>query len=105
SEMLEEDTLIKLIAKTDQSVLINAACEVEDLGEDALLGPFVVLDMGEDTALTIYGLTELSLEKGQPLSAGDELGGIPAKMALYASVKRQGRPLDPLSYLNLDLEQ
>lgn len=104
-ELLAEDTLLKLIAKGDQSVFINAACEVKETGENALYGPYVVLDMGEDTELTVYGLVEVSPEQGQPLSEGDALGDIGARMALYASVKRTGRPLDPLAYLNLEIEQ
>jgi len=105
SESLAEDTLVKLVAKGDQSVFINAACEVKQIGEDALYGPYVVLDMGSDTALTVYGLNEVSPEEGQPLSAGDALGDIGARMALYASVKRAGRPLDPFAYLNLEIGQ
>lgn len=105
SEFISEDTLIKLIARQDQEVLINAACEVKEIGEDALYGPYVVLNMGEDTLLTIFGLSGVAPEEGQPLSEGDALGDIGARMALYASVRRAGRPLDPLAYLNLEISQ
>ncbi len=105
SELLEENTLLKLISRADQSVLINAACAVRDVGEDALLGKYVALDMGDDTEFVLYGLRELSLEKGQPLAEGDEIGKAGEKMALYAAVKVEGRPVDPLAYLRLDIAQ
>jgi hypothetical protein len=105
SELLDEDTLLKIISASEQSVLINIPCEVKSMGEDPLYGAYVVLDMGDDTELTVYGLNELSLEDGQPLSDGDQIGSISARMALYAMVKREGRPVDPLSYLRLDIEQ
>ena len=104
SELLDEATLLKIISGTDQALIINASCKVISKGEDPLYGAYVILDMGDDTELTVYGLNELSLEDGQPLSDGDELGNISAKMVLYALVKREGRPIDPISYLHLDVE-
>ncbi len=105
SELLEADTLLKLTSDKDQEVLVNVPCEVKETGEDALLGAYVMLEMNDDTLLTIYGLGELSLEKGQPLAEGDGLGRVAAQAALYASVRRQGRPGDPVAYLNLDIGQ
>lgn len=102
-ELLCEGTLIKLIAKEEQAVSINASCEVRETGEDPLYGPYVQLDMSADALLTVYGLGAVVPEKGQRLIAGDELGRVGEKRALYASVKLAGRPSDPAAYLNLNV--
>lgn len=104
-ELIQDNTLLKLVSKEDQTVFIQADCVVKKTGNDPLYGAFAVLDMGDDTELTVYGLSEFSIEEGQPLSSGDELGGILAKMTFYASVKTAGRPVDPAAYLHMDAEQ
>lgn len=103
SELINEGTLLKLVAGKDQAVTIGSVCQTIETGEDPLYGKFVLLDMGADTELTVYGLSELTPEAGQPLLSGDELGRISGKMVLYAAVRIAGRPSDPATYLRMDI--
>lgn len=99
---LDPDSLIaSLTLETAQTVSVPGACKVKELGENPDMGSYVrlVLD-GKDQEVYYLGLSDISVEEGQSLKAGDTLGT--GETTLYLAVYEAGRPTDPLAFFGLE---
>lgn len=67
------------------------------------LGPTVIVDHGDELLSVYAGLTELTVEVGQPVAAGDRVGtaghrSLFGQRELYFELRRAGIPVDPLRW-------
>ncbi len=69
---------------------------VEALGVDEIRGQYVRLRHAAGLETFLYGLSEVSVEQGQPLKSGDILGKS-AGDSLYFEARVNGAPQDPLA--------
>lgn len=77
------------------SVVACADGVVEALGQSEEMGNYVQLRHAAGLETYAYGLSEVSVEKGQPLKSGDVLGKA-AGDTLYFESRVNGWPQDPL---------
>lgn len=64
-------------------------------------GRVVVLDHGQRVHTVLAHLGPLSVEAGQAVKAGHNLGAVDANGRLYLEVRRESRPENPLEWLRL----
>lgn len=72
---------------------------VEALGNTQELGSYVRVRHAAGLETFSYGLSEITVEKGQPLKSGDVIGKV-AGDTLYFESRVNGRPQDPLTLYN-----
>lgn len=90
-ELMEEETLLCMVAAQAQAVRAPEPCTVKALG-DSDYGRFVSLRTAADREWIYYGLQSIAVEEGQPLSAEDTLGGVGLGGTLYVQLRVQGKP-------------
>lgn len=90
-ELMEEETLLCMVAAEAQAVCAPERCTVKALG-DSDYGRFVSLRTEQDREWIYYGLQTVAVEEGQPLSAQDTLGGVGRGGKLYVQLRVQGKP-------------
>lgn len=101
----KDDTLLTLTGTPGEKVSLAAEGVVEGISEDASYGAYVRIDHGNDLESIYYHLTDIRVEKGQPLSAGDTLGKLGEDGKLYLSLQRAGAPLNPTAYFDLQEQE
>ncbi len=99
-EFQNKNTILCLSADEDQSVFSLDACTVDELGKSSEFGGFVRLK-SEDTEWIVSGISDISVEKGQSLSARDTLGKVKNGEKLYLQVNISGEAIDLKSYFSL----
>ncbi|MEW5914163.1 MAG: peptidoglycan DD-metalloendopeptidase family protein [Thermodesulfobacteriota bacterium] len=65
-------------------------------------GQVVVLDHGQGVHTVLAHLGRISVQPGQELSPGEEVGRLDADGRLYLEVRLNARPVDPRQWLRLD---
>jgi len=88
----EEAQLLELRAEAGSEVSLSAGGEVRAIGEDTVLGDYVRIHHGNDLESIYYHLTDICVEKGQPLLLGDTLGKVGSDGLLYLRIYQTGAP-------------
>ena len=70
------------------------------VSQDGNLGGYVAVRCSGDIDIYYYGLTEICVERGQPVQQNSTLGRV-ANDVLCLRVFRSGRPIDPLDFLGI----
>ena len=96
--LAEDDTLLALCVSPGDTVRSPAGGTVLKTGEDPALGAFAAVSAGE-TDYYIYGLENIAVEQGQPLSKNSILGST-AGGELYLRVYHRGSPENPLEHFD-----
>jgi murein DD-endopeptidase MepM/ murein hydrolase activator NlpD len=99
-DKLEDNTLLRLTAEPGSAVQASAAGEVVAVSADDELGPYVRISHGSDLESVYYGLSDITVEAGQPLSPMDTLGKVSAGGTLYVRMRRAGSPIDPEDFID-----
>lgn len=89
-----------LRAETGADVRSPVNGKVADIGFDEILGDYVGVSADEDTVFTIYGLGEISVERGQPIVQDARIGSLESD-TLTVRIFRSGRPISPAELLSL----
>ena len=92
--MGDEGDLLILETDAGADVLSPVSGVVKGVGEDEKLGAYVTISAEDDLEFAVYGLTGVSVEKGQPIAMKQRLGslaGAEARVRVYKS----GRPVSP----------
>ena len=99
--VLNEDSLIAKIyapAGTEiSSVLDGTVKSVDPVSER---GGLVIISHKNDVDIYYYGLSEISVERGQPVPQGSSLG-ILGGDTLYLKITKGGAPIDPFEFLGI----
>ncbi|MBQ6693225.1 MAG: hypothetical protein IJN00_07810 [Clostridia bacterium] len=103
-ELTDDDRLLSLTAKQDCAVKATIRGTVKETGIDAERGNYVRIRSENDTELFLYGLSQISVEAGQPLQASDDVGVVSAMSPLYVAITVSGRPQEPLNYFSISAE-
>ncbi len=101
---IEDETTLFLRAKAGDTVRLSAAGEVTAIGTDEVLGDYVRISHGGDLESVYYHLADICVEEGQPLSAKDALGKVNADGTLYLCILSDGAPVNPETYLDVELD-
>ncbi len=102
AEKLEDGAVLKLSAEAGASVAVCASGEVLAVSQDDRYGAYVRVSHGSELESFYYNLSDITVEKGQPLSAQDTLGRAGADGCVYVRVRRAGAPVDPEDFIDLD---
>lgn len=102
---LEEDSthIAKLYAEAGTEVVSMLSGTVKSISDDESLGGYVCISSSDDIDIYYYGLTEIAVEKGQPIIQNSELGKLKNDFLLIRVLER-GRPIDPLKFLGIEAE-
>ncbi len=101
---IEDETTLFLRAREGETVYLPAAGEVKSVGTDEILGDYVRVSHGGELESVYYHLSNINVEEGQPLSAKDALGKVAADGTLYICILRNGAPVNPATYLNVEVD-
>ena len=98
-----------LVIQSDvsQPVAAPANARVTEAGGDEEIGNYLVLDLGDDYALTCGQLKEVQAVEGEYLEKGQVLGYVAEPTKYYTlegpnvflELKKEGKPVDPLDHL------
>ena len=98
-----------LVIQSDvsQPVAAPANARVTEAGVDEEIGNYLVLDLGDDYALTCGQLKEVQAVEGEYLEKGQVLGYVAEPTKYYTlegpnvflELKKEGKPVDPLDHL------
>jgi septal ring factor EnvC (AmiA/AmiB activator) len=94
-------------ASQGTEVLSSAAGTVTDVGTVNEYGNYVTVDLGDGYELTYGQLGEVSLEVGETVAAGENIGIVASPSRsyvqegdnLYLKLTKDGAPVDPGAYL------
>lgn len=102
----EAKTMLTLTSSKDNSVVKSSGKGyVSDAGLSSGEETYFVCVMYEDDiAVTYTGLSELKVERGQPVQKLDHLGVLSKSASLTVAVSAQGRPQNPEDYFDVNLE-
>lgn len=102
---LEEESthIAKLYAEAGTEVVSMLSGMVKSISVDEDLGGYVCISSSDDIDIYYYGLTEIVVEKGQPVIQNSELGKLRNDFLLIRVLER-GRPVDPLKFLGIEAE-
>ncbi len=92
-ELISDNTDLILSVRSGAPVDSPTAGTVKDVGEDASLGRYVRVAADNDMEFEVYGLSEISVERGQPVKQGQRLG-LSESEKLTVRAYKSGRPLD-----------
>ncbi len=99
----ENDTLLCMKSKKQQSVFSVEPCKVEEIGKSDEAGSFVRLS-SKDSEWLVAGLSQISVEKGQSLARHDTLGTIEEGETLSFKMRRAGKDANLRAYFSLKNE-
>ncbi len=91
-------------------VYASANCVVREISSNDEIGSYVVVDLGNDYALTYGQLKDIVVETDDTLESGDLIGYINEPTAyytvegpnLYLKLTENDNPVNPLDYLNYE---
>jgi hypothetical protein len=98
--MKDEGFTVSVDVESDVTAAVDGS--VSAVGTDAELGNYVKIKCADDTELTCYGLTTISVEQEQQVEVKDTIGTIAADKSIYVELRVAGSPADPAEYLNAD---
>lgn len=102
--IVEETSLIaKLYAPSGTKVVSMLAGTVKSVSMDEELGGYVVIQSEGDIEIYYYGLSNISVEDGQPVLQHSTLGSVTNDIICLRIFER-GRPIDPLEFLGIAAE-
>lgn len=100
----DDSTLIaKLYAPAGTEVSSILPGTVKSVSVDESLGGYVAVSHPNDIEVYYYGLTDISVERGQPLLQNSTIGRLYSDF-LCIRVLERGRPIDPLKFLGVEAE-
>lgn len=100
SALLNQDQLLKLSAAAGDRISLPAAGEVKELFTDETLGSGIRISHGNGLESVYYGVSDIRVEKGQPLIASDTLGLMPESGEIYVAVYQSGTALCPTDIID-----
>ena len=94
---------IDLAADKGTAVLAAAEGTVTDAEFDSKMGNYVVIDHGNGYTTTYAHLQDMTVDIGQPVNIGDQIGtvgatGMATGPCLHLELRLNGEPLDPEDY-------
>lgn len=99
-ELIEDDTVLALSVGQNARVSSPCAGLVSGVGHDEDKGDFVTVKAEKEVEYRVYGLAEVAVEQGQPLTKNSILGRA-AGQTLYIRVYKKASPENPLDYFDL----
>lgn len=99
---LLDDYMLRFERPAGESVVVAGEGVVKAVGEDAALGPCVVVRHEGDIETYYYGLSDISVEEGQPLQRLDTIGKT-GEGGLVFQVRSQGVPCDAAKHISVDI--
>lgn len=93
--------------EVNANVKSPAAGTVKAVGQDAEIGQYVIMDLGNGFELTLGQLTNLKVQEGSQVADGQVLGAVsePSKYYsiegsnLYVALKKDGKSINPMDFL------
>jgi len=101
TEVFDGGRLLAITAETETPAKACLTGTVKETGIDATLGNYVRIRGDNDTEIYLYGLSNVSVETGQPLNADDDVGKVSAQTPVYVAITVRGRPEEPEKYFAL----
>ncbi len=101
TEMLHDTGILILHTNIAEEVLCAGSGRIGSIGEDELLGRYVSVILENDIEVFYYGISECSVEVGQPVSQHTKLG-ITAAGKVVVRVYDAGRPVDPTKFFGIE---
>lgn len=101
TELMEEETLLRIRGRAGDTVSVAAAGEVRAIARDEALGDYIRMHHGSDLESVYYNVSDIRVEVGQPLLARDTLGLLGDSGELYVSILLSGAPQAPAAYLDV----
>lgn len=99
-----------IVIEAQEGQEITAACDgiVKEISTNAFTGNTVVVDLGDGYELTYGQLTDISLQKGDVVQAGEYIGKVAAPTIYYTEegcnvyfkMTKDNVPIDPMNYMN-----
>ena len=95
---------IVIAAKEGETITAAADATVKKIYHDAQTGDSILFDLGDGYELTYGQLTDITLEEGQQVKAGDVVGKVAAPTIFYSvegsnvyfKMTKDGEPVNPL---------
>jgi len=94
-----DSTGITMTAVKGTEVYSAANGIVAVVGEDSMLGKYVQIKHTDTIYSTYYGLTDITVKKGDSIAAKQKIGVLNSTELLF-EVKNNGRPVDPEQYID-----
>ena len=96
----DSSNIARIYAPSGTEVVSVLPGTVLSVSQDGNLGGYVAVRCSGDIDIYYYGLTEICVERGQPVQQNSTLGRV-ANDVLCLRVFRSGRPIDPLDFLGI----
>lgn len=93
--------LMTISVDKEQQVRASLEGSVKETGEDAEKGLYVCITSGK-LELCCYGLKSISVEDGQPVGAADNIGTAPQGGSICITLKKDGRPVEPMEHFRTE---
>lgn len=103
-ELIEDDTLLALTVRQGDDAHSPCTGTVKAVGTDERLGDYVAVLGADDTEYRVFGLADIGVENGQPLTQNSILGKA-AGQTLFIKVFYRASPENPLEYFKPDKMQ
>ena len=102
-------TAIDIKGKDNSRINSSGNGKVTNVTEDKTWGKIVEIDHGKGVVARYCGLSETNVEKGDSVESGDKIGRIgtpPCEFKdgvhLHLEMKKDGKPVDPLTLMKLE---
>lgn len=102
SELLEDETRLKIVTVGGSEVLCVNDAKVTEIGSDDVYGKYVSLRQENDIVVVYYGLDNICVELNQPVSQRSPIA-IVESSELIVMVYDKGRPINPLTYFGIEV--
>lgn len=99
----DESGLARIYAESGTEVVAMLKGTVRSVTNDDAFGGCVCVKSDDDVEISYYGLSEICVEKGQPISQNSLLG-IVSNDLLCIKITKAGRPLDVFDFLGIKAE-
>ena len=93
--------LMTISVDKEQQVRASLEGSVKETGEDSEKGLYVCITSGK-LELCCYGLKSISVEDGQPVGAADNIGTAPQGGSICITLKKDGRPVEPMEHFRTE---
>lgn len=101
---LDKDGLIaKIYAEAGTEISSVLPGTVKAVNPSSERGGLVIVSYKNDIEIYYYGLSEISVERGQPVLQGSSLGVLGSDV-LYLKITKGGKPIDPFEFLGMRAE-
>ena len=103
-ELIEDDTVLALAVRQGAEAHSPCTGKVKAVGFDDKLGEYVAVLGADDTEYRVFGLADISVEKGQPLTQNSILGKASGQ-TVFIKVFCKASPENPLDHFKPDKMQ